>query len=125
MNNTRLKCVESGRMKISNQSDKMMNAVADNLGNIINLANDLVEIQRMKVHSDAILEKMKEDRANLIAEAEVYAKRKNADTSSIVERMRVIQEMMKDFYQYNNSNMTGEEFSKVISDIITQMGRLE
>lgn len=112
-------------MKISNQSDKMMNAVADNLGNIINLANDLVEIQRMKVHSDAILEKMKEDRANLIAEAEVYAKRKNADTSSIVERMRVIQEMMKDFYQYNNSNMTGEEFSKVISDIITQMGRLE
>ncbi len=125
MNNTRLKCVESGRMKISNQSDKMMNAVADNLGNIINLANDLVEIQRMKVHSDAILEKMKEDRANLIAEADVYAKRKNADTSSIVERMRVIQEMMKDFYQYNNSNMTGEEFSKVISDIITQMGRLE
>lgn len=125
MNSTRLKQIDSGRMKDYNKSEKITNAVADNLGNIINLANNLVEIQRMKVQSDAILEKMKEDRENLIAEAESYAKRKNADTSSVVERMRVIQDMMKDFYQYNNSNMTGEEFSKVISDIITQMGRLE
>ena len=72
----------------------------------------------MSVQSEAIIAKMKEERAILLAEAEAYAKRKNADTTSIVEKMKVIQAMMKDFYQFNNSNMTSEDFSKVITEIV-------
>ena len=106
-------------------TSKIGNAIVDNFGDILSLANDLVEIKKMKVQSDAILAKMKEDRETLIAEAEAYAKKKNADTSSVVERMKIIQEMMKDFYQHNNSSMTGEDFSRVISEIVTQMGRLD
>lgn len=109
----------------SNASDRLLNSVADNFGNILNLANDIVEIKKMSVQSEAIIAKMKEERAILLAEAEAYAKRKNADTTSIVEKMKVIQAMMKDFYQFNNSNMTSEDFSKVITEIVTQMGRID
>lgn len=137
MNENGLKVVESKRRSVSklddntviiqnnNASDKLINTVADNFGNILNLANDIVEIKKMSVQSEAIISKMKEDRANLIAEAEAYSKRKNADTTSVVEKMKVIQSMMKDYYQFNNSNMTSEDFSKVITEIVTQMGRID
>lgn len=133
-----LKVVESKRRSVSNldnntviidnesnASDRLLNSVADNFGNILNLANHIVEIKKMSVQSEAIIAKMKEERAILLAEAEAYAKRKNADTTSIVEKMKVIQAMMKDFYQFNNSNMTSEDFSKVITEIVTQMGRID
>lgn len=122
---TELKRVESTRIKNNIQNNNLANSVADNMGNIINLASDIVEIQKMKVQSDAILEKMKEDRKALMAEAEAYVMKKRVDTSSVIEQMRVIQDMMREFYQYNNSNMSGEDFSKIISDIITQMRRLD
>ena len=122
---TELKRVESKRIKNNIQNNNLANTVADNMGNIINLASDIVEIQKMKVQSDAILEKMKEDRKALMAEAEAYVMKKRVDTSSVIEQMRVIQDMMREFYQYNNSNMSGEDFSKIISDIITQMRRLD
>lgn len=134
MENGKLKHIESRCMRNKNKTEndknynenkEVINSIACNMGNIINLAQNMLELERMKVQSDAILEKMKQDRETLIAEAEAYAKRKNADTNSVVERMRIIQDMMRDFYQYNNSSMSGEEFSKVISDIITQMGRLD
>ena len=122
-----LKVVESKRRSVSNldnntviidnesnASDRLLNSVADNFGNILNLANDIVEIKKMSVQSEAIIAKMKEERAILLA-----------DTTSIVEKMKVIQAMMKDFYQFNNSNMTSEDFSKVITEIVTQMGRID
>ena len=134
MENGKLKHIESRRMRNKNKTEndknynenkEVINSIACNMGNIINLAQNMLELERMKVQSDAILEKMKQDIETMIAQAEAYAKRKNADTNSVVERMRIIQDMMRDFYQYNNSSMSGEEFSKVISDIITQMGRLD
>lgn len=130
-----LKVVEGKRSRKSNNetrvinnkenTNKVANAIADNFGSILDLAYDIVETNKIKVQTDAIISKMKEDRETLLAEAEVYAKKKNADTKSIVERMRVIQEMMRDFYQYNNSSMSGDEFSKVVSEIVTQMGRID
>ena len=138
MDTNGLKVVESKRRSVKNlddntviienkgnASDKLLNTVADNFGNILNLANDIVELKKMSIQSEAIIAKMNEDRATLVAEAEAYAKRKNADTTSVVEKMKVIQAMMKDFYQFNNSNMTSEDFSKVITEIVTQMGRID
>ncbi len=130
-----LKVVEGRRLrkdsndtKITNNMDNannLANTVADNFGSILDLAQDIVEINKIKVQTDAIINKMREDRETLLAEAEVYAKKKNADTKSVIERMRVIQAMMRDFYQYNNSSMSGDEFSKVVSEIVTQMGRID
>lgn len=138
MNDNGLKVVEGRRISEKMDNDivknkiinsdtggKLIDVVTNNFSSILSLANDIVEIKRMSIQSQAIISKMNEDRKNLLAEAEAYANRKNADTNSIIKKMRVIQEMMKDFYQHNNSNMTGEDFSKVITEIVTQMGRIE
>lgn len=50
--------------------------VSDNLPKIIDLASSIVEIEKMKVASEAVLAKMREDRLSLLAEAEAYAKKR-------------------------------------------------
>ena len=97
-------------------------AAAQNFGKILDLAGDIVEIQRMKVASDAVLAKMKADCEQLLAEAEAYVKRKNADTNSDTARMNVIRLMMQDFYQQNNQQMKDEVFCKIITDTIEKLG---
>lgn len=128
INNSKLELVESKcplDNEINTTSNKITDILTDNFGNILNLANDIIEMKKMKVQSEAIISKIREERESLLAEAEAYAKRKNADTSSIIEKMKIIQSMIRDFYQFNNSSMTSEDFSKVITEIVTQMGRIE
>jgi len=100
-------------------------AIADNFGQILDLASNIVEIEKMKVQSEAVLKQMEESRKNLIAEAEAYATKKNADTDSVIQKMQMVRDMMRDFYQYNNNaNLSGEDFSRIISSIVSEMGRL-
>ena len=116
------KTVSNSPMKNSKR-DTALNVLNDNLPRMIDLASNIVEIQKMKVASEAVLAKMKEDRLSLIAEAEAYAKKKNADTSDIVARFTLVRDMMRDFYAANTGSMTSEDFQKVITSIIEQMGK--
>lgn len=109
---------------VSNKS-KVVDALANNFGNILVLAHDVIEIQKMKVASDAVLAKMAEDRKMLLEEAQAYAVKKRADTSSVVDRMNVIRSMMQDFYAQSDGNMSGEDFCKIITEVVNQMGRVE
>ena len=79
----------------------------------------------MKVASEACLAKMAEDRKRLIDEAQAYAIMKRADTSSVVDRMNVIRSMMQDFYAHNRGNLSGDDFCKIITEVVNQMGRVE
>ena len=79
----------------------------------------------MKVASEAVLAKMEADRKQLLAEAEAYVLKKNADTNSVIERMNLIRMMMQDFYQQSNQQITGEEFKQIITSIVDQMGRMD
>jgi len=98
--------------------DKIKYALADNMGSIISIAKDIVDIRRMQVQSEAFLQKMEKDKAMLLAEADAYVKRKNADTKQIVDKMQIARELLKDFYaQKNTAGVTGEEFSMVIKTI--------
>lgn len=109
----------------SQDNSRIADAIADNFGQILDLASNIVEIEKMKVQSAAVLKQMEESRKNLIAEAEAYATKKNADTDSIIQKMQIVREMMRDFYQYNNNaNLSGEDFSRIISSIVSEMGRL-
>lgn len=106
-------------------NSRIGDAIADNFGQILDLASNIVEIEKMKVQSAAVLKQMEESRKNLLAEAEAYATRKSADTDSVIQRMQIVREMMRDFYQYNNNaNLSGEDFSRIISSIVSEMGRL-
>lgn len=106
-------------------ADKLMGAVADNFDTILGLATDIVDIQKMRVQSEITIAEIREKRQQLLAEAQAYALRRDADTRNIVERMKVIREMMNDFYQHNTQNMSSEDFRIVITSIVEQMGKLE
>ena len=106
-------------------NSRIGDVIADNFGKILDLASNIVEIEKMKVQSEAVLKQMEESRKNLLAEAEAYATKKNADTDEIIHKMQVVREMMRDFYQYNNNaNLSGEDFSRIINSIVSEMGRL-
>ena len=98
--------------------NKLSDALAENMGNIISLAKDIVDIQKMKTQSEAVLKKMEADRVMLLAEADAYVKRKNADTMQFVSKMQFARELLKDFYnQKNTSGVSAEEFSTLINAI--------
>ena len=107
------------------KGDKAMDMLSDNFSNILKLAGDIVEIRKMQVASDACLKKMEEDRNRILVEAQAYAERKRADTSSVVERMNLVRAMMLDFYAHNNGSMSGDDFCKIIKEVVNQMSRLE
>ena len=108
---------------LPNEKTQSTNVIADNFPKILELAGNVLEIKKMKVASEAVLAKQREDRLSLIAEAEAYAKKKNADTADIVGRFTLVRDMMRDFYAANTGTMTSEDFQKVITSIIEQMGK--
>ena len=106
-------------------ADKMLGAVADNFDKILRLASDIVSIQKMHMQSDIVIKQMREAREQLLAETKCYAEKKDADTKSVVEKMKVIRDMMNDFYQHASQNLTSEDFSKIITEVVNQMGKME
>lgn len=120
--------VEQGDVTVlppSQRESRIEDAIADNFGQILNLASNIVEIEKMKLQSEAVLKQMEESRKKLLAEAEAYAIKKNADTNIVIQKMQIVRDLMRDFYQYNNNaNLSGVEFSRIISKIVDDMGRL-
>lgn len=107
------------------KGEKAMDMLSNNFENILNLAGSIVEIKKMKVASEACLKKMAEDRMRIMDEAQAYALKKRVDTNSVVERMNVIRLMMQDFYAHNQGNLSGDDFCKIITEVVNQMGRVE
>lgn len=126
--NTPAPTVEQGKvdeLTPSQNNSSIKGAIADNFGHILDLVSNIAEIEKMKVQSNAVLRQMEESRKNLLAEAEAYVTKKNADTNSVIQKMQYVREMMRDFYQYNNNaNLSGEDFSRIISSIVSEIGRL-
>ena len=102
--------------------DKLAGAVADNFPRILSLAEGIAEIKKMQVQSEAVLKQMDKQRENLLAEAEAYARKKNADTNDVVEKMKVVSDMMNNYYRYSgNANISGNDFRMIISDLVNSM----
>lgn len=105
--------------------DKLASAAADSFPKILMIAESIVEMKKIQVQSDAVIKQMEEQRKNLIAETESYVMRKNADTNDVVEKMKIVRDMMNDFYKNSgNSNISGEDFRIIISEIVTNMNKV-
>lgn len=102
--------------------DQLTEAVANHFGQILDIAASVVEIQKMQVQADACVRMLQEQRQTLEKEAEAYVKRLNAETHSTVSKAEVIRNMMSDYYRFGQNRLSGEEFSKIISDVLDHMG---
>ena len=78
----------------------------------------------MKTLTDAHIKKMEQDRKYLLAEAESYVMKKNSDTNQMVKKMDFIKDMMDMYYKHNDGRLTSEDFSKVMSHLISQIPNL-
>ncbi len=103
---------------------RILDASIDNFDKILDLASDIVQMGKMKLQTDAIIRKMAEDRKYLLAEAESYVMKKQTDTDQMVEKMNFIKDMMNQFYKHNDNKISGDEFSKIMRDIIKEIGNL-
>ena len=104
---------------------KFSDALADNMGIIITLTRDILDLEKMKAQSAADLAKMKECRKMLRAEAEAYVYKKDADTRIITTKMDTIRLLLADFYAHrqtaSDSAVTGEEFAHIITSILERL----
>ncbi len=66
-----------------NNGDRLLGAVADNFSNILSIADKIVNIRALRAQSEARALELSAEREKLLAEAETYARRKNADTDSV------------------------------------------
>ena len=65
---------------------------------------------------------MQETRNQLLAEAEVYCKKKQADTDLIVNKMTMIRDLMSEYYRHNNNQLSSDDFCKIITECINKIG---
>ena len=103
-------------------AEKVLGAVADNFGRILDVASTVVEIQKLQVQAESCVSLLREQRLMLEQETEEYVKKLNAETDSTVNKAEVIRRMMHDYYSAGQSKLSGEEFSKIISDVLDHMG---
>ena len=104
--------------------EHMLHAVADNFGRILDVASSIVEIEKINVQANAYISELEEKRKMLVEETDAYVRKLEADTNSTVSKIEVIRQMMKDYYESGQKTLSGEEFSKVITDILNRMGDL-
>lgn len=102
--------------------EHLLHAVADNFGRILDVASSIVEIERINAQADAYIKILEEKRKLLAEEADAYVKKVSANTQATVSKVEAIRYMMQDYYKSGQNKMSGEEFSKIITEIINQIG---
>ena len=109
----------------SQNNSRIGGVIADNFPKILDIVSEIGEIVKIKEQSDAVRVQMEEARKNLLAEAEAYAKKKKADTDSVIEQIQKISDIISGISN-GKANLSGEVISQVISLIskVIEMGRL-
>lgn len=65
-------------------ADKLISAVSDNFNTILQIASDIVSIQKMKAQSEAIIRELDAKGDYLIKEAQAYVAKKEAETNQVI-----------------------------------------
>lgn len=115
--------VVDDQMKHSNNSNgnPIVQSLADNMSDIIALAQSYLDIQKGKVATKAQIALLEEKRRMLESESETYVKKLKAETDSFITKVEVFRQMLRDFYTLNTGNMSGEEFGNVMKTILDSM----
>lgn len=102
--------------------DKLASAAADHFDRILDVAEKVAEIQKMQVQADTYISILREKRLMLEQETKAYVMKLNAETNAIINKAEVIRRMMHDYYTAGSASLSGEVFSKIISDVLDHMG---
>ena len=93
-------------------------ATLQNYGRILGLIEDYMEIQKIEKKTAADIAKMDAICNYISTEADAYCRKKSVETKSQVEKITLIQQMLRDYYQQNNHNLQSEHFKEIIEAIV-------
>ncbi len=102
----------------SESKGKLVEAAAENFGEIINLAGKVVDIRMVYAESDKQIAEMEAATRALQAEAEAYVTKVTADSGKTLDKIEKYRLLLNDFYKYNNGSMSGEVFADIMKSII-------
>ncbi len=114
--------VERKKNEIDSGVNNVLNAVANNFENILGIATDIVEIQKIKEMSEATRMKYEEERKNLQAETECYIARLREKNNYVLSKAELVRKMMQDYYQTKDKKLSEEVFLQIIQSVINNMG---
>lgn len=102
----------------SDSKGKLVDAAAENFGEIINLAGKVVDIRKIYAESDKQIAEMDAATRALRAEADAYVMKVEADSNKTLDKVEKYRLLLNDFYKYNNGAMSGEVFADIMKSII-------
>lgn len=110
-----------GNDKVSSTSEILARGFADNIPAMIDLAKDIVSIEKMKTATDGQVRVLQEKRKELLDEAEAYVRKQNADTSKMVAKGEQIRLTLEQVFSRVGDKMSGEDLAKTVSTIVESM----
>ncbi len=102
--------------------DRLASAAAENFSRILDAADAIIEIEKMKVQADVYINELREKRLMLEAGTRDYVAKVEARTDQTVRKAEVIRLMMQDYYRFGQDRLSGAAFSEIISDVLDRMG---
>lgn len=112
---------KQGDMAYNADNDRLVFAAIDNFPRILDIASEIVQIEKVRAQADAYAVVLREKRLCIEQEADAYVKKMKSDTDAVIGKAEVIRAMMRDYYNSGQSKLSGEEFSRIISDVMDRM----
>ena len=102
--------------------EKLVGAVADNMGEIIKLAGQFAEVRKIYAESDKQVAEIEAKTETLRVETENYIKRVEAETNKTLSKTEQYRLLLNDFYKNNNGSMSGEVFADIMTWVLRYLG---
>lgn len=108
-----------GLQKVWNELDKeskneIVKAVCNNFGDVVKLAEQVVEIKKMYAESDIRIAELEEKRATLREETNSYIDKMEAGTRRMVQRSEQVRTLLNDYYKNCGENINPEVVKELI-----------
>ena len=107
---------------LAKAGSNLMNAAADNLPRVLDMADRITEIAAMKATTEAMVAQKRMEIEELRAQTDDYIKRLNAETDNKVKvvsvRGQLAKDLLADYYRNGTDKVSAEEFRKTLEMVL-------
>ncbi len=90
----------------------------DNINRILNIVSEIVSIKKLKELTKSQVTLLEQKRKDLQEETDAYVRKLRESTNGQIEKAKVIERMMSDFYQKNDGKLSSDGFQAIICKVI-------
>lgn len=111
---------KGGQVQPVNAKGEIVRALTDkdNINRILNIVGEMVSIQKIKELTKSQVTLLEQQRKTLQEETDAYVRKLRESTNGRIEKAKVIERMMSDFYQNSDGKLSSDAFQAIISKVI-------